>query len=73
MARLPRYFVKGQAQHIIQRGNNRELVFVGDEDHPFYLECLQDAAKRHELLVHAYVHPQTPLRQVSTAQHCRQR
>ncbi len=55
MARLPRNFVKGQAQHIIQRGNNREPVFVGDEDHPFYLECLQDAAKRHELLVHAYV------------------
>ena len=55
MARLPRYFVKGQAQHIIQRGNNREPVFVGDEDYLFYLECLQDAAKRHELLVHAYV------------------
>ena len=26
MARLPRYFVKGQAQHIIQRGN--KLIFA---------------------------------------------
>lgn len=55
MARLPRYFVKGQAQHIIQRGNNREPIFAGDEDYPFYLECLQDAAKRNGLSIHAYV------------------
>ncbi len=25
MVRLPRYFVEGQPQHLIQRGNNREL------------------------------------------------
>lgn len=55
MARLPRYFVKGQAQHVIQRGNNREPIFAGDEDYSFYLECLQDAAKHHALSVHAYV------------------
>jgi len=54
MARLPRYFVKGQAQHVIQRGNNREPIFAGDEDYSFYLECLQDAAKHHALSVHAY-------------------
>ena len=52
---MPRYFVKGQAQHIIQRGNNREPIFAGDEDYPFYLECLQDAAKRNALAIHAYV------------------
>jgi len=28
MAGLSRYFVKGQSQHIIQRGNNRKLIFV---------------------------------------------
>ena len=55
MARLARYFVKGQAQHIIQRGNNRAPVFAGDEDYSFYLECLQDAATHHGLLIHAYV------------------
>jgi hypothetical protein len=26
MARLPRYFVKDQAQHIIVRGNNRTIL-----------------------------------------------
>jgi putative transposase len=55
MARLPRYFVKSQAQHIIQRGNNREPIFAHDEDYHFYLECLQDAIKRYKLSIHAYV------------------
>ena len=40
---------------MIQRGNNRELIFVGRDDYLFYLECLQDAAKRYELSIHAYV------------------
>ncbi|MEE9344886.1 MAG: transposase [Methylococcales bacterium] len=55
MARLPRYFVKDQAQHIIQRGNNRDSIFASDDDYRFYLDCLKDAGKRHELLIHAYV------------------
>ena len=29
MARLARYFVEGQPQHIIQRGNNREVQIKG--------------------------------------------
>lgn len=55
MARLPRYFVRGQPQHIIQRGNNREPVFAAGADYQFYLACLHDAATRHELSIHAYV------------------
>ena len=27
MARLPRYVIPGQPQHIIQRGNNRQVIF----------------------------------------------
>jgi len=55
MARLPRYFVKGQPQHIIQRGNNRELIFVHDDDYQFYLECLQSAIEKNKLAIHSYV------------------
>lgn len=55
MARLPRYFVKGMPQHIIQRGNNRDVVFAAEEDYRFYLECLGEAAERQGLKVHAYV------------------
>jgi hypothetical protein len=33
MARLPRYIIPGQPQHIIQRGNNRQVIFASDEDY----------------------------------------
>ncbi len=55
MARLTRYFVEGQPQHLIQRGNNREPIFAADEDYRFYLECLQEAVERHGCAIHAYV------------------
>ncbi len=55
MARLARYFVEGQPQHLIQRGNNREPIFVVDGDYRFYLKCLQEAAERHGCAIHAYV------------------
>ncbi len=30
MACLPRYFIVGQPQHIIQRGNNRQVIFAAE-------------------------------------------
>jgi len=42
MARLPRFVIPGQSQHIIQRGNNREVIFVADEDYQFYLQKLSN-------------------------------
>ena len=53
--RLSRYFVEGQAQHVIQRGNNRDIIFVCDKDYLFYLECLSEAATQHKLMIHSYV------------------
>ena len=32
MARLPRLDVPGVAQHVIQRGNNRQVCFASEED-----------------------------------------
>lgn len=55
MARLSRYFVPDQPQHLIQRGNNREPIFAQDNDYQFYKECLLDATRQHGLVVHAYV------------------
>jgi putative transposase len=54
MARQPRFFAPGEAQHAIQRGNNREPTFAAEEDYRFYLDCLRKAAKAHGLAVHAY-------------------
>ena len=55
MARLPRFNIVGQAQHVIIRGNNREPIFYSDEDYLFYLEKLQQACVKHECELHAYV------------------
>ena len=55
MARLPRYVLVGQPQHVIVRGNNREPIFYGDDDYRFYLETLKKACMKHQCDVHAYV------------------
>jgi putative transposase len=55
MARLPRYVILGQPQHVIQRGNNRNVIFVADEDYQYYLQKLGDACKKYDCELHAYV------------------
>ena len=55
MARLPRYVLPGHPQHVIQRGNNKNLIFVTDDDYRFYKECLEKACETHDCAVHAYV------------------
>jgi len=55
MARLPRFVLPGQPQHVIQRGNNRQDIFQTDADYQFYLEKLTDAAKKYQCDIHAYV------------------
>lgn len=55
MPRLPRLYVADQPQHVIQRGNNRQAVFVGEQDFRFFRKCLKAAAERHSLAIHAYV------------------
>jgi len=55
MARLPRFVIADQPQHIIVRGNNREPIFYADADYQFYLEKLQQACIKHHCQLHAYV------------------
>lgn len=55
MARLPRYIVPGQPQHVILRGNNRQAIFAAETDYEFFRDCLVEAAQRFGLAVHAYV------------------
>jgi putative transposase len=55
MARLPRYTLPGQLQHVIQRGNNSTAVFLSDNDYRFYLHALRDACAAQSCEVHAYV------------------
>ena len=55
MARLPRYVIPGQLQHIIQRGNNRQVIFAAEADYQFFRDALVEAADKHGLAIHAYV------------------
>lgn len=55
MARLPRYRIRNQAQHIIQRSLDGQQVFVQDQDYQYYHDCLEAAAYNNNLQVHAYV------------------
>ena len=55
MARHPRFVLPGHPQHVIQRGNNREVIFVSKQDYRFYLEKLHLACIKYQCEVHAYV------------------
>ena len=55
MARLPRLVVPNQPHHIIQRGNDRQLIFRDADDYTVFLVHLRDAAKQYKVAIHAYV------------------
>ena len=55
MGRKPRFSIAGVPQHVIQRGNNREPCFYGEEDYSAYLEFMDLAAQKARCHVHAYV------------------
>lgn len=55
MARLPRFVIPDQPQHVIVRGNNRAEIFCADTDYQFYLEKLHLACDKHACKLHAYV------------------
>ena len=53
MARLPRFFVPGVPLHVIQRGNNRGILFNQITDYNVYKDWLKEAAQCHG---HLYLH-----------------
>ena len=55
MARLPRLTLAGYPHHVIQRGNNRQLIFASADDHRYFLGLLQHHAKTFKVDLHAYV------------------
>lgn len=55
MARLPRFILPGQPQHVIMRGNNRTEIFCAEADYRFYLDKLRLACEKHGCDIHAYV------------------
>jgi putative transposase len=55
MPRPSRLILAGQAHHIIQRGNNRQVIFFEDADRRLFLSMLGDALAAQDCVLHAYV------------------
>ncbi len=54
MARMARVVAAGVPHHITQRGNNRQDVFLLDDDRRFYLETLRERSQRHGVTLLGY-------------------
>lgn len=55
MPRQPRADIAEIPQHIVQRGNNRQICFFREHDYRRYLDYLLQAADRYRCHIHAYV------------------
>ena len=55
MARLQRICPPGIPQHIIQRGNNRQVCFASEEDFTVYAHWLIESSEKYGVAVHAWV------------------
>jgi len=55
MPRKPRFFIADLPTHIVQRGHNRQPVFLAEDDYGGYLNWLGEAADRWGCAIHAYV------------------
>ena len=55
MPRKPRISLIGIPQHVIARGNNRQVCFTSEDDMAFYVSCLKDYSTKHNLQIHAWV------------------
>ena len=55
MARLPRLTLPGYPHHVIQRGNNRQPIFLDAADREMMWSLLCEYAREHQVAVHGYV------------------
>ena len=54
MSRIARAVALGFPHHVVQRGNNREKVFLNDEDKEKYLSLLKKYSGKYDLPILAY-------------------
>ncbi len=55
MARLQRVSVPGVSEHVIQRGNNRQVCFASESDMKAYLHWLLEYSRKCQVDIHAWV------------------
>lgn len=69
MPRQPRLDLPGVAQHIVQRGNDRQPCFFADIDRTRYLQDLRELTLKLGIAVHAYVLMTNHVHLLLTSQH----
>ena len=55
MARLSSVCPVGIPQHVIQRGNDRQVCFASEQDFVAYAGWLKDSSKKYQVDIHAWV------------------
>lgn len=55
MARLPRLTIAGYSHHVIQRGNDRQVIVRDDQDRQRLLDLWTEHAKTFKVTLHAWV------------------
>ena len=55
MARQPRLALPGYPHHVIQRGNNRQLIVLDETDRKMLYALWLEESQRHKVAVNAYV------------------
>ncbi|MGJ8682192.1 transposase [Paraglaciecola sp.] len=54
MPRKPRASAAGVPEHVIQRGNNRQVIFADEEDMKAYVTWLKSYSKKYDVKIHAW-------------------
>ncbi|NQT29699.1 MAG: transposase [Candidatus Saganbacteria bacterium] len=54
MARLPRIVAVGYPHHLTQRGNNKQEIFLDDDDCNKYLSFLSEYCRKYKLVILSY-------------------
>ena len=55
MPRLPRLCPSGYPVHVVQRGNNRNVIFTSDKDIAVYAHYLREGAEKFLVQIHGWV------------------
>ncbi len=55
MARIARLTFADHQHHIIQRGNDKQLIFREEGDYHYFIKLLLESSKRHQVAIHCYV------------------
>lgn len=54
MSKEPRVYIDYACYHIITRGNQRQKVFMSEEDYRMYLRITKKAKRKYKVLIYAY-------------------